>query len=167
MGNCRLQNWVPSSMGTFQFWTNCSWPLAQSVVPLWRNFQTPWIEIKLFYQKRSYFKDYIKILPFCCKDWMNYIKIPLVNTAPFLAYSLRQKYLNFDEIFITDCTGSYQNDNFQCSWWWKFHPNDDIFISVSNDDGESGILMNKTNQWHQICRGAGLIMPALLAITLH
>ena len=23
------------------------------------------------------------------------------------------------EFFITGCTGSYQNDNFQCSQWWK------------------------------------------------
>ena len=34
-------------------------------------------------------------------------------------------------MFITGCTGSCQNDNFQCSQWWKFRQNDDIFVSVS------------------------------------
>ena len=34
------------------------------------------------------------------------------------------------EIFITGCTGSCQNDNFQCSQWLKFRQNDDIFVSV-------------------------------------
>ena len=33
-------------------------------------------------------------------------------------------------MFITGCTGSCQNDNFQCSQWWKFRQNDDIFVSV-------------------------------------
>ena len=37
----------------------------------------------------------------------------------FIAYQhpwlLIWKYCHFDEIFITDCTGSCQNDNFQCS----------------------------------------------------
>ena len=36
--------------------------------------------------------------------------------------------LSFDEIFITDCTGSCHFDNFQCSHWWKFHQNDDILF---------------------------------------
>ena len=44
--------------------------------------------------------------------------------------SLKRKCLHFDEIFITGCTESCQNDNFQCSQWWKFHQNDDIFVSV-------------------------------------
>ena len=43
--------------------------------------------------------------------------------------SLKQKCFHFDEIFITGCTGSCQNDIFQCSQWWKFNQND-IFISV-------------------------------------
>ena len=33
-------------------------------------------------------------------------------------------------MFITGCTGSCQNDNFQCRQWWKFRQNDDIFVSV-------------------------------------
>ena len=38
--------------------------------------------------------------------------------------SLKRKCLHFDEIFITGCTGSCQNDNFQCSQWLKFRQND-------------------------------------------
>ena len=50
--------------------------------------------------------------------------------TPLLAYSLKRKCSHFDEIFIIGCIGSCQNDNFQCSQWWKFCPNDDIFVSV-------------------------------------
>ena len=32
--------------------------------------------------------------------------------------------------FVTGCTGSCQNDNFQCSQWQKFHQNDNISVSV-------------------------------------
>ena len=44
-------------------------------------------------------------------------------------HSLKRK-CRFDEIFITGCTESCHNDNFQCSQWWKFHQNDNISISV-------------------------------------
>ena len=37
--------------------------------------------------------------------------------------SPKRKCRNFDEIFITDYTGSCHFDNFQCSLWWKFHQN--------------------------------------------
>ena len=47
-----------------------------------------------------------------------------------LFQSLKRKCLHFDEIFITGCTGSCQNDNFQCSQWLKFRQIDDIFVSV-------------------------------------
>ena len=46
------------------------------------------------------------------------------------ATALKRKCLRFDEIIITGCTGSCQNDNFQCSQWLKFRQNDDIFVSV-------------------------------------
>ena len=36
----------------------------------------------------------------------------------------------FDEIFIIGCTGSCQNDNFQCRHWRKFLQNVNISISV-------------------------------------
>ena len=45
--------------------------------------------------------------------------------------TLKRKSLHFDEIFITGCTGSCQNDNFQCSQWLKLRQNDDIFVSVN------------------------------------
>ena len=47
----------------------------------------------------------------------------------FVCSSLKRQCLHFDEMFITGCTGSYQNDNFQCSQWRKFGQNDDIFVS--------------------------------------
>ena len=46
--------------------------------------------------------------------------------------TLKWKCNNFDE-FIIGCTGSCQNDNFQCSQWWKFCQNDKIFISVNHN----------------------------------
>ena len=44
--------------------------------------------------------------------------------------ALKQKCRHFDEIFITGCTESCQNDNFRCSQWLKFHQNDNISVSV-------------------------------------
>ena len=44
--------------------------------------------------------------------------------------TLKWKYFHFDEIFITGCTESCQNDNFQCSQWWKIHQNSCHYISV-------------------------------------
>ena len=38
-----------------------------------------------------------------------------------LWHSLKQKCRHFDEIFITGCTESCQNDNLRCSQWLKFH----------------------------------------------
>ena len=36
-----------------------------------------------------------------------------------------------------------QIDNFQCSQWWKFHQNDDIFVSVWDDVGSWNL-----SSWH-------------------
>ena len=47
-------------------------------------------------------------------------------------HPLKRKCRRFDEIFIIGCTESCQNDNFQCSQWWKFHQNDNISVSVSS-----------------------------------
>ena len=55
--------------------------------------------------------------------------------------SLKRKCLHFDEIFITGCTGSCQNDNFQCSQWLKFRQNDDIFVSVMVSFGSGNGLV--------------------------
>ena len=52
------------------------------------------------------------------------------KTAAGFTLSLKQKCRHFDEIFITGCTESCQNDNFRCSQWLKFHQNDNISVSV-------------------------------------
>ena len=44
--------------------------------------------------------------------------------------SLEQKCLHLNEIFITGYTGSCHFNNLQCSQWWQFHQNEDIFVSV-------------------------------------
>ena len=44
--------------------------------------------------------------------------------------TLKRNCRHYDEIFITGCTGSCQNDNYRCSQWWKFSQNDDISVSV-------------------------------------
>ena len=49
---------------------------------------------------------------------------------PLSYLPLKRKCCHFDEIFITGCTGSCQNDNFQCSQWWKFHQDNNISVSV-------------------------------------
>ena len=48
-----------------------------------------------------------------------------------LTTTLKQKCRHFDEILITGCTESCQNDNFRCSQWLKFHQND-ISVSVES-----------------------------------
>ena len=46
------------------------------------------------------------------------------------AMILKRKYLHFDKIVIDGSIGRCQNENFQCSRWWKFRQNDDILVSV-------------------------------------
>ena len=48
--------------------------------------------------------------------------------------TLKRKCCHFDDILITGCTGSCHFDNFQCSQWWKFHQNEDIFVSVNSNE---------------------------------
>ena len=45
--------------------------------------------------------------------------------------TLKRKCHHFDESFITGCTESCHFDNFRCSQWWRFHQNEDIFVSVN------------------------------------
>ena len=45
------------------------------------------------------------------------------------AWTLKRQYLHFDEIFVTGYTGSCQNENFQCSQWWKFRQNNDFSVA--------------------------------------
>ena len=54
-------------------------------------------------------------------------KGPGINNRGHLE-SIRKCY--FDEIFLSGCTGSCHFDNFQCSQWWRFHQNDNIFVTV-------------------------------------
>ena len=49
----------------------------------------------------------------------------------------KRKCHHFDEIFITGCTESCQNDNFQCRQWRKFRQNDDISVSVELKHNQS------------------------------
>ena len=51
----------------------------------------------------------------------------------FHAKTLKRKWQHFHKIVVTGYTGSCQNDNFQCSQWWKFHENDNHF-SERNDN---------------------------------
>ena len=66
--------------------------------------------------------------------WLLTQKAPMKAFLSFfgnmVAVTLKRKCCHFDEIFITGCTGSCQNDNFQCSQWWKFHQNNNISVSV-------------------------------------
>ena len=58
--------------------------------------------------------------------------VPICRAKTVLVWNSKHtalKYLHFDEIFITGCTRSCQNDNFHCSQWWKFRQND-ILVSV-------------------------------------
>ena len=66
-----------------------------------------------------------KMFPFVTSSW----EVQVLNSVMHCP-ALKRKCLHFDEIFITGCTGSCQNDNFQCSQWLKFRQNDDIFVSV-------------------------------------
>ena len=62
------------------------------------------------------------------KKWNKLRRLIIDNTT------LKRKCSHFDEIqFITACTGSCQNDNFQCSQWWKYNQNDYISISVNHN----------------------------------
>ena len=72
--------------------------------------------------------------------------------------TLKRKCLHFDEIFITGCTESCQNDNFQCSQWWKFRQNYDIFVSVNVAD-----LDNKANL-RDLIAATGLVISNWIQI---
>ena len=63
-------------------------------------------------------------------NWVHFLFKLLHGYQANIRGTLKRKCLHFDEIFITGCTGSCQNDNFQCSQWLKFRQNDDIFVSV-------------------------------------
>ena len=85
----------------------------------------PW----LCWETESYFSTHISIssvnslVPGRCDCNFN----TQLRIMSFGVQMLKGKCCHFDEIFITGCTGSCQNDNFPCSQWWKFHQNDDNF----------------------------------------
>ena len=62
-----------------------------------------------------------------------------------VAKTLKRKCCHFDEIFVIGCTESYQNDNFECSQWWKFRQNDDISLSVFK---YKGAIINTYRKLH-------------------
>ena len=59
----------------------------------------------------------------------------------------KRKCCHLDEIFITGCTESCQNDNFRCSQRWKFRQNDDITISVCIHELTSRYVCQKATIW--------------------
>ena len=59
--------------------------------------------------------------------------ISFVNSHHTRFYTLlKRKCVHFDEISLTGCIESCQNDNCRCSQWWKFHQKS-IFVSVIPD----------------------------------
>ena len=62
------------------------------------------------------------------KDGPHLETAPNLNLVTILDLEMyvypKRKCHYFDEIFVTGCIGSCQNDNFQCSQWWKFCQND-------------------------------------------
>ena len=70
----------------------------------------------------------------------SHIKIIFTLTEmPFLLFcyvtmreTLKKKYRHFDKIVNVGCTWSRQNENFQCSQWWKFRHNGDSSIAIED-----------------------------------
>ena len=58
--------------------------------------------------------------------------------------------VHFDEMFITGCTGRFQNDNFQCSQWWRFRQND-------GNGGNSGLLHRRPKTFTQQLNTPGTV----------
>ena len=59
-------------------------------------------------------------------QYMAYIE----NMWWMMDFILKWKHCHFDTIFVTGCSWSWQNDNFQCIHRLKFHQNDVIPASV-------------------------------------
>ena len=64
------------------------------------------------------------------QSWLRQSQDYLVSSIVIrgMWHTLKRKCCNFDEIFITGCTESCHFDNFQCSQWWKFRQNYNIFV---------------------------------------
>ena len=87
------------------------------------------------------------------KCYSNLAGVNLLGLCPISMWwnelwkSPKWKYLQFDEITITGCIGSCQNDNIQCSQWLKFHQNDNIFVSVM-----TRILIKSNSAYKQLLK---------------
>ena len=57
------------------------------------------------------------------------------------------RMLQFEEIFVTYCTKSYQDDN---PWWhrWKYHQNDGIYASDYFHYSEITIIIQRFSLWY-------------------
>ena len=92
--------------------------------------------------------------PNTCRDYVFHPiyleKAGALDCSIFFRETLKQKCRHFDEIFITGCTESCQNDNFRCSQWLKFHQNDNISVSV-NTNGTNDLHFNEIFQTLSYC----------------
>ena len=90
--------------------------------------------------------------------WGSYYITGIDAVGMILIYiSLKQKCRHFDEIFITGCTESCQNDNFRCSQWLKFHQNDNISVSVITV--HTGPMRPNDAPTHRITRRSLTLLP--------
>ena len=57
------------------------------------------------------------------------------------------RMLQFEEIFVTDYTKRYQDDN---PWWrrWKYHQNDGIYASDYFHYSEITIIIQRFSLWY-------------------
>ena len=61
--------------------------------------------------------------------------------------ALTRKCRHFDEISITGCTESCQNDNFRCSQWWKFQRTSQL-CRFSESDVTGSLEYNENHVWY-------------------
>ena len=74
----------------------------------------------------------VKLVPFFINLIIQsgYVSIMVWLGTKWYRFALKQKFCDFDRIFITSCTRSCQNDNLQYSQRWKFRRNDSISAST-------------------------------------
>ena len=65
-------------------------------------------------------------------------------------YAMKRKYCHFDDIFITACTKSCQNDNFWYSQWWICRQND-VSVSVLWITVSWGLSNFRAPIWTLVC----------------
>ena len=129
------------------------WPLlGESTGDRWNPLtkgQLPWL-----YRKCFHLMTWSWSIPHQYQNVLWSLSILFVTVT---SGTLKRKCHHFDEIFITGCTESCQNDNFQCSQWRKFRQNDDISVSV-NDSPYKGpvtrkmfsfddVMINSSSRW--------------------